>query len=82
MKAIIWSKTTCPYCDKAKQLMLDNNIAYEERVLGEEWSAETLFEQCDREGIARPRSAPQIWLDDNYIGGYDQLAAQIKSNIN
>jgi glutaredoxin 3 len=73
MKAVIWSKTTCPHCVQAKALMDNYNISYEERILGEDWTADQLFEQCDAENIPRPRSAPQIWLDDNYIGGHDNL---------
>jgi len=78
MKAIIWSKTTCPFCDKAKHLMDSIDIEYEERVLGEDWTADQLFEQCDSEGIPRPRSAPQIWLNGNYIGGYSDLELHIE----
>lgn len=73
MKAIIWSKASCPHCVQAKALMDLYKIQYEERTLGEGWTPDQLFEQCDADNIPRPRSAPQIWLNDNYIGGYDQL---------
>jgi len=78
MKAVIWSKASCPHCVQAKTLMDNRGITYEERILGELWSTDQLFEQCDAEGIPRPRSAPQIWLNDNYIGGHEQLVQYLE----
>ena len=35
MKAVIWSKPSCVYCDKAKQLMKVKGIDYEEKNIAE-----------------------------------------------
>ena len=34
MKAVIWSKPACPYCDKSKALMKMKGIEYEDKKLG------------------------------------------------
>lgn len=69
MKAIVWSKTTCPYCVQAKRLLERKGIEYEERVIGEGWSREQLLE-----AVPNARTVPQIFLDGNLIGGYDNLS--------
>lgn len=66
---IIWSKNNCPYCVAAKNLMHTRNISYEERNIQQgKWSKEQLLE-----AVPDARTVPQIFLDGNYIGGYDQL---------
>ena len=37
MKAIVWSKNQCPYCDQAKALLKLKGIDYEERNINEGW---------------------------------------------
>jgi glutaredoxin len=34
MKAIVWSKYHCPYCDQAKALLTQKGIEFEERKSG------------------------------------------------
>ena len=44
MKAIVWSKTPCPYCDQAKALLKMKGIEFEERNITEgTWSKEKLL---------------------------------------
>ena len=31
-----------------------------------------LFEECSKVNVV-PRTAPQIWLDEQYIGGFEEL---------
>ena len=38
MKIIIWSKTQCPNCDTAKQLLKAKGLAFEERLIGADLS--------------------------------------------
>lgn len=72
MKATIWSKDFCGYCDSAKKLLESKNIEYEERKLGDGWTKEQLLEQ-----VPLARSVPQIFLDDEYIGGYTELKQKL-----
>ena len=69
MRAIVWSKNGCPYCDRAKELLDGSGIKYEERNLSNgEWTKAQLLED-----VPDARTVPQIFLDGNYIGGYREL---------
>ena len=68
MKAIIWSKYDCTYCDQAKALMTQMNIQFEERKIGDGWTKEELLES-----VPQARSLPQIFVDETYVGGFTDL---------
>ena len=69
MKAIIWSKENCPYCLQAKALLKQKNIEVEERNISQgDWTKEQLLE-----AVPTARTLPQIFLDDNYVGGFVEL---------
>lgn len=70
MKAEIWTKDNCPYCVRAKALLQQKGIEYEEHVIGQSATREQLLERAPH-----AKTVPQIWLDGNYIGGYTELAA-------
>lgn len=74
MKAIVWSKNACPFCDQAKKLLDSKGIEYEERNLSaERWTKEQLLE-----AVPTARTLPQIFLDDNYIGGFTELRKHLQ----
>ena len=68
MKALIWSKDYCPYCDRAKALLTQKGIEYEERKIGNGWTKEQLLES-----VPTARTVPQVFLDSKHIGGFDDL---------
>jgi len=68
MKAIVWSKYHCPYCDQAKTLLAVNGYEIEERKIGDGFTKEELLES-----VPTARSVPQIFVNDEYIGGYTDL---------
>jgi glutaredoxin len=68
MKAIVWSKTNCPYCVRAVNLLNLKGYFIEERKLEFGWTKEQLLES-----VPNARTVPQIFLVDEYIGGYDDL---------
>jgi len=68
MNVIIWSKHNCSFCVKAKHLLTDRGINYEERLIGNDWTKEQLLEM-----VPEARSVPQIVIDENVIGGYNDL---------
>ena len=72
-KAIVWSKNSCPFCDQAKKLLKLKNIEFEERNINEEWTREQLLES-----VPTARTLPQIFLDDNYIGGFTELRRHLQ----
>jgi glutaredoxin len=68
MKAIVWSKDQCPYCDQAKALLKSRNIEFEERNVSHDWTREQLLEAAPN-----ARSVPQIFLDETLVGGFNEL---------
>ena len=70
-KIEIYTKDFCPYCKMAKDL-LDS--------LGQNWEEIDLTVHPDRTQEMLDRSGgrttvPEIFIDDELIGGYDDLAA-------
>ena len=72
----IYGKTQCPYCDMAKQLCEQNQLAYEYKQLGVDFEREELFEQ-----FPGARTFPQIKVDGENIGGYQELKAWYDSRV-
>jgi len=70
MKATVWSKQHCPFCDQAKALLTRRGIEFEERKIGEGYTREQLLE-----AVPGARTVPQIFLDNNLIGGFTELKA-------
>lgn len=68
MKAVVWSKYNCSFCDQAKKLLEQNGITFEERKIGDGWTKEDLIEQ-----VPTARSVPQIFMDETYVGGFQEL---------
>lgn len=73
MKATIWSKYNCTFCDQAKNLLEASNIAYEERKIGDGYTREDLLE-----AVPTARSVPQIFIDGKYIGGFTELRSHLQ----
>ena len=66
----IYGKPVCPYCDKAKQLCEREGSEFVYRQLDVDFTREELFEQ-----FPGARTFPQIKVEGENIGGYDQLYA-------
>lgn len=73
-KIVVYSKATCPYCDWAKQLLDEKKLAYTE--IRVDLDAEKLAEMQQLSGR---RTVPQIFINDQAIGGFDDLSALAKS---
>jgi glutaredoxin len=77
MKAIVWSKHHCPYCDQAKALLKQKGIEFEERKVGDGFTKEDLLE-----AVPGARTVPQIFLDEKLIGGFTELKAHLANANN
>ena len=74
MKAVVWSKYDCSFCDQAKSLLTMKGIEFEERKIGDGYTREDLLE-----AVPTARTVPQIFLDDKLIGGFTELKQWIIS---
>ena len=69
LKAIIWTKDYCDYCDKAKQELKLRDYDIEERnISGPDWSKKDL-----QKLIPDVKTVPQIFIFNKHIGGYNKL---------
>jgi glutaredoxin len=76
MKAIIWSKYHCTYCDQAKALLTSMGIQFEEKKIGDGYSKEELLE-----AVPYARSVPQIFLDGELVGGFTELKQKLTESV-
>ena len=73
MKALVWSKYGCTFCDQAKDLLELKGYEIEERKIGDGYTKEDLLES-----VPNARTVPQIFLDGEYVGGFEQLQERLK----
>jgi glutaredoxin len=67
-KAIVWSKDGCGQCVQALTMLKSRGIEIEERKIGGDYTREQLLEV-----VPSARTLPQIFIDDNYVGGFREL---------
>lgn len=70
-KVEIYTKFTCGFCFRAKALLSDKNVSFEEYDI-------TMGGPKRKEMIQRANggsTVPQIFINDQHIGGSDDLAA-------
>ena len=72
MKATVWSKPACPYCVKAKNLLKSKGIEYEEKNIADGYKIQDLLKL-----VPNAKTMPQIWLDEEHVGGYSDLKAKL-----
>ncbi|ABV74617.1 glutaredoxin 3 [Rickettsia akari str. Hartford] len=67
---IIYTLVSCPYCIKAKALLDEQNIAYEEIEVSN-------LTQAEKEKFIKKSggkgTVPQIFIDNMHVGGCDDL---------
>ncbi len=71
---VVYTSATCPYCVHAKQLLDSKQVAYTEvRVDLDATQREEMERRSGR------RTVPQIFINDQPVGGFDDLSALSKS---
>ena len=75
-KITMYTGPLCNYCEAAKRLLDRNNASYNEidisKVAG---AADEMIKKANGK-----RTIPQIFFDDQHIGGYDEVRALEKEN--
>ena len=64
----VFSREGCPYCVRAKGMLHDAGIAFEELVLNRDFSESTI------RAISATSSVPQVFINGDLIGGSEALA--------
>ena len=65
----VFSRPGCPFCAKAKALLTENGLAYEELLLNRDYTSRTLL------AVAGKDAVPQIFINGEHIGGASELEA-------
>jgi len=68
-KVTIYSKTYCPYCVRAKKLLENKGVPFEEIMVD---SDPKLF--ADLKQKTGMMTVPQIFINEKLVGGYTELA--------
>jgi glutaredoxin len=69
MQITIYSKNNCVYCTKAKNLVKKLGLDYTEKMMESFESVDKMLEDIGKQ----VRQMPQIKIDGELIGGYNQL---------
>ena len=75
-EVIVYSSDYCPYCDAAKNLLMQRGVVFEEIDVG----ADPEQRKIMLEKAAPRRTVPQIFISDEAIGGFDDLNALDKAS--
>lgn len=74
-KIIIYTKDNCPFCDMAKNLFNNKNLQYKEiNVSNDQEKIEEMIQKAQGR-----RTVPQIFIDEEHIGGFDDLSEYNKN---
>jgi len=70
-KVEIYTKFLCPYCTRAKALLTKKGVAFEEHDIS--MGGPLRAQMLERSGGRM--TVPQVFINDQHIGGSDELAA-------
>ena len=77
MKTVtIYTGPLCNFCDAAKRLLARNNAEYKEINIA---TTDGAMDEMIKKANGR-RTVPQIFFDEQHIGGYDDIRALEKEN--
>ena len=63
----MFTREGCQYCVRAKGMLADAGIAYEELVLNRDYTEATL------RAVANRSTVPQVFINGEHIGGSEEL---------
>ena len=72
----IYTGPMCNYCEAAKRLLSRNNISYKEINIA---TVDGAMDEMIKKANGK-RTIPQIFFDDQHIGGYDEVRTLEKEN--
>jgi len=77
MKSVtIYTGPLCNYCEAAKKLLARNSVEYKEiNIATVEGAMDEMITKANGK-----RTIPQIFFDDQHVGGYDDVRALEKEN--
>ncbi|ALV05265.1 glutaredoxin family protein [Roseateles depolymerans] len=74
LKIVVYSKSACPQCDTAKMLLKSRSLPFEEIKIDDEAQRLAFYEKCG----PSVRQMPQVFINDQRVGGVTGLQAALK----
>lgn len=71
----VFSRPGCPYCAKAKGMLREAEIEFEELVLNRDYTDQSL------RAVAKATTYPQVFINGDHIGGSDHLQAWLEARL-
>ena len=75
MNVVLYSKSNCSFCNKAKNLLNFHNILYDEKILDIDFTREYILSL-----YSQAKTFPVVVIDGVYIGGFIELQEYIRNN--
>lgn len=73
-EVIMYTTAVCPYCVAAKNFLKSRGASYDEVRVDTDPAARSLMMERTRRS-----SVPQIFINGNHVGGYEELVALDRS---
>jgi glutaredoxin len=70
---VIYGKDNCTFCEQAKKLCEMKGVSFQYKKVGVDLTREQLMDICP----VPVRSVPQIFINDEYVGGYPELVKKV-----
>ncbi len=70
VKVIMYATRFCPYCMRARRLLKNKGVEFEEIRVG---SGNELWQKMEE--LSGRDTVPQIFINDESVGGYDDIVA-------
>ena len=70
----LFAKVGCPFCARAKEMLQERGIEYEEIVLGQDATTRSL------RAMTGAMTVPQVFIDGKLVGGSEALEAYLSTN--
>ncbi|ETO91349.1 MAG: glutaredoxin 3 [Candidatus Xenolissoclinum pacificiensis L6] len=77
VRIVVYSKNHCPFCEKAKMILMNHGYSYEERKLEDDFDG--IMNLFSSNGL---QTFPQIFINDKLVGGCDDLEVLVKKGDN
>lgn len=73
MKVKMYSMDGCGFCEASKQWFLLNGLDFNEIKINDRQERQEFYAKTSTETGKDIRTMPQIWINEQHIGGYNEL---------
>ena len=80
-KVVVFSKSTCPYCVDAKNLLQDNGIKYKEVQIDKIVDNDRQKVIDELRQMTSQNTVPNIFINGKHIGGFSELKQLNLNNL-